>query len=53
MSGHTQVYLNDFHLKNSEACFLDQEQNKSKPLTIEDVIKQSTKQGRLIQKIGE
>ena len=54
MLGHPQVYLTEFHKNNSENCFLDQEKNKDKQLTVEDVVQQSYKQGRTtIKIIGE
>ena len=51
MCCHRQIYLNDFHRKNSENCLLDQEKQKEKPLTVEDVIEQSRKQGRTLKRI--
>ena len=46
MSGHPQHYLTEFHKTNSENCLKDLEKSKELPLTIEDVLEQSYRQGR-------
>ena len=46
MSGHPQVYLTEFHKQNSENCLKDLEKSKEFPLTIEDILEQSYRQGR-------
>lgn len=50
---HKQKWLSDFHQKNSEACLKDFKESKKKPLSIDDVIAQSKRQGRTLKKIGE
>lgn len=47
--GHKQMYLNEFHKRNSENCMSVQEQQQSIALSVEDVIEQGKKQGRNIQ----
>ena len=46
---HNQNYLNEFHRQNSEACIRDLKKQKEQALTVDDVLKQSTKQGRAIK----
>lgn len=50
---HNQNFLNEFHRQNSEACIRDLEKQKELPLTVDDVLKQSKKQGRTLKIIGE
>lgn len=50
---HKQKWFNDFHKKNSEACLKEYNENKKKSLSIDDVIAQSKRQGRILKKIGE
>lgn len=47
MLGHPQVYLTEFHKQNCENCLKDLEKSKELPLTIEDVLEQSYRQGRI------
>ena len=41
-----QQYLNEFHKRNSQACLRDQRSCAQRPLSVEDVLAQSRRQGR-------
>ena len=41
-----QQYLNEFHMHNSQACLRDQRSCAQRPLSVEDVLAQSRRQGR-------
>ena len=41
-----QQYLNEFHMHNSLACLKDQKSCARRPLSVEDVLAQSRRQGR-------
>ena len=41
-----QQYLNEFHMRNSQACLRDQRSCAQRPLSVEDVLAQSRRLGR-------
>ena len=41
-----QQYLNEFHMRNSLACLRDRKSCAQRPLSVEDVLAQSRRQGR-------
>ena len=43
-----QQYLNEFHMRNSQACLRDRKSCAQRPLSVEDVLAQSRKQGRFM-----
>ena len=49
-----QQYLNEFHMRNSQACLKAQEFYAQQPLSVDDVLAQSLRQGRsMIRKISQ
>ena len=43
-----QQYLNEFHMRNSLACLRNRKSCAQRPLSVEDVLSQSWKQGRFM-----
>ena len=41
-----QQYLNEIHMRNSQACLRDQRSCAQRPLSVEDVLAQSRRLGR-------